>query len=333
MSKSSKMRKFLTLLLALILVSFTLVSCASPVDFKSETATDDFKYYASTGTDKEVYNSSSGYLKEEVEYDGSYDYSSVGKVEPESGSYSDPLEGRKIIKNVSIVAETLGFEIAMKRIEDDVAASGGYIQASNVYGKTYEGYSDRVASYTLRIPATKLDSFVSGLSGTANIISKTSSVDDITETYTDIESRLTSLRTQETRLLELLSKSGSLSELLTIEERLSSVRYEIERYTARLRGYNTLIDFSTVKIELREVIEYTPEPIKAPTFGQRISKAFTDSWDSFADGCKDLAVNIVYSLPVLLVLLVIAIIMIIVVVAIAKRKRRAKAKKNNENNE
>jgi hypothetical protein len=54
--------------------------------------------------------------------------------------------------------------------------------------------------------------------------------DDVTDQYFDAQSRLSALRVQETRLLvELLEEAASLEDILDIEDRLSEVRYEIER--------------------------------------------------------------------------------------------------------
>ena len=51
--------------------------------------------------------------------------------------------------------------------------------------------------------------------------------------YTDYEARLSSLNTQEERLLDMLSKSEDVETLIALEQRLSDVRYEIEVYRAQ----------------------------------------------------------------------------------------------------
>ncbi len=255
-------------------------------------------------------------------------YSKSEAPEAETVEVNDPLSGRKIIKTVNIVSETKELDNALARIEGEVAALGGYIQSSNTYGKSYEKYSNRRANYTLRIPAESLSTFMSNIGGYVNITSKTEKVDDITDTYTDIEARLEALKTQETRLIELLAKAEKLEDIITLEERISYVRYEIESYEARIRNYNTLIAFSTVNIELAEVIDYTPEPIKDPTFGDRIGEAFRESWKDFAEGCKDFSVGLVYALPTLLVLAVIALVIVFIIVGIAKRSRKNRANMN-----
>lgn len=328
MSKTGNFVKFLSLLSALILIIMTFASCGAKDMVKGEALND--SYDAPSEFDKEL---SYGNGK------GSYDYvadSYYSKVEAEAGDITtsgsteiqNPLEGRKVIKTVNIVSETKSFEETLSAIEREIAALGGYVQSSNIYGKTYDHYSDRRASYTLRIPAESLDSFIFKVGGFVNVTNKTEKVDDITNTYTDIESRLNALKVEEARLLELLSKGNSLSDLLTIEQRLSEVRYEIESYTARIRNYDTLIAFSTVNLEIHEVVDYTPEPIKNPTFGERIGKAFSESWKEFADGCKNFAVWFVYSLPSMITFVVIVAISILVISISVKRRKKKRSSRS-----
>ena len=59
--------------------------------------------------------------------------------------------------------------------------------------------------------------------------------------YTDYEARLSSLNTQEERLLDMLSKSEDVETLIALEQRLSDVRYEIESIERSLRNYDMQI--------------------------------------------------------------------------------------------
>lgn len=323
MSKTGNFVRLISLLTVIFILIASLSSCGASNDMAKSEAMDSYRGASASGNSAEMKIEAEYGASDDVYYSKELADSSVS-VETGSAVKSDPLEGRKIIKTVNVVSETKSFDITLAAIEQEVAALGGYVQSSNVYGKIYEKYSDRRAIFTLRIPAESLDSFMNTVGTLVNITNKTTNVDDITETYTDIESRLNALKIEEARLLELLAKGDNLSDLLTIESRLSEVRYEIESYTARLRGYDTLIAFSTVNIEISEVVDYTPEPIKDPTFGDRIGEAFSESWEDFAEGCKDFAVWFVYSLPSVLVLTVFAGIAVVVIIAVRHSRKRRK---------
>ncbi len=250
------------------------------------------------------------------------------KESPEVGEQSLP-EGRKIIRTMNIAAETKTFDAAAASIEALTASLGGYVENSSRSGGSLRNGSSvvaRSASYTLRIPAEKLDAFRAGLGEGINVVRESSGVDDITDRYFDVDARLSTLKTEEERLLAMLEKATELEYLITLERRLSEVRYEIESYTGTLRRYDSQVAYSTVHLTLDEVLEYTPVTQTPKTFGERIGIAFRDSWSDFADGCKNFAVGFVYALPTLLVLAVIfggiAVVTVLVVKRAMKKKDR-----------
>ena len=336
MSKTGSFVKLISIITVAFILIATFASCGAKDAM-------DNGYIVGDGSPNMSYKDSISLDAAEAEsaYGDKYYYSqsgnSVGNLEdsaPQLTQTADPLASRKVIKNVNVIAETKSLDATIASLEAQVKALGGYVQSSNTSGKIYEKYSNRRANYTLRIPAELLDSFLGSVSSLMNITGKTEKVDDITDTYTDIEARLKTLKTEETRLLELLAKAEKLSDVITLEERISNVRYEIESYEARIRNYDTLIAFSTVNVEISEVIDYTPEPIKDPSFGDRIGEAFNESWKEFTENWKNFAVGFVYSLPTLIVLAVIVgVITLIIVSAVKKSKKHRKCKMDDNGND
>lgn len=249
----------------------------------------------------------------------------AGTGASDTSAAADALADRKIIRTLRISAETKAFDQAASAIEAQTAALGGYIESSSRSGGSIRSSGSvvaRTADYTLRIPAEQLDAFRAGLGSDINIVSESSSVSDITDQYFDVDARLETLKIQEERLLAMLETATELEYMLTLEERLAEVRYEIESYTGTLRRYDSQVAYSTVRLTLEEVIEYTAVTPTPQTFGERLGVAFRDSWSSFADGCKNFAIGFVYVLPTLLVLAVIFGGIIGIVVAVVKKARK-----------
>ena len=171
--------------------------------------------------------------------------------------------------------------------------------------------------------------------GIGNVISSGRSAENVTSQYTDYEARLSSLKTQEERLLAMLSESGDLESLIALEARLSEVRYEIESIERNLRNLDQRLAYSTINLEIREVEVYTPTANTQRSFGEKIADAFRDSWKGFGRGCQNLAIWFVAALPTLLVLAAFAasIVGIIKGARKARRKRRAAAIKKEEEEE
>ncbi len=235
---------------------------------------------------------------------------------------NDALADRKIVRTMHISAETKAFADATATVEQLCTELGGYIENSSRSGGSIRYDSSviaRSASYTLRIPADKLDAFRAGMVGEINVVDESSKIDDITDQYFDVDTRLATLKVEEERLLAMLEKATDLEYLLTLEKRLSEVRYEIESYAGTLRRYDNRVAYSTVHLTLDEVVEYT-EVIETPkTFGEEISIAFRESWSDFASNCREFAVGLVYALPTLLVIAVVGVVVIGGLILLARR--------------
>lgn len=143
---------------------------------------------------------------------------------------------RKLIRIIDISAETEDLSALTDEITARISALGGYVEAKNLYnGSNYAGYVRRSLTMTVRIPADKADEFVNRIGEHSNIVSSTEHIDDVTLQYVDTESHVKALETEQERLLALLEKAETLKDILTLEERLTSVRYQLERYASQLR--------------------------------------------------------------------------------------------------
>lgn len=305
----------------LIMVSAVLTSCASNMAKDSAMPEADYQYSEAA----KDYGYSGGVTAETyaVAENESYDYKEMADVADSTANVTDT---RKIVRTMSLELETKTFDEAVAKIQSSVVTAGGYIEASYVTGSRIESVGDeRNASFTLRIPAAGLDSYVASLGEGFNVISKQENSTDITDQYYDAEARLKSLETQEERLLSMLEGATELEYMLKIEENLSNVRYEIESYYSSLQRYDKQVSLSTLTVSLREVIEYQPVTVKPKTFGERIGTAFTNSWSDFADNCRDFSVSFVYAIPTLLIWAAIIAVIVLIVRAIIKKRRAKKS--------
>ncbi len=212
---------------------------------------------------------------------------------------------RKLIKTVNISAETREFDTLIANVTERINALGGYAESTDIHGNSYDSYSERSAYIVARIPADKLSQFVQGITEESNITSKSESAEDVTLQYADVEAHKESLKIEQERLNQLLEQADTLENIIELENRLTEVRYEIESYESRLRTMNNQVVYSTVNLSVREVKEYSPEPIEELSFGQRLSRGFIDSCEDAWDLIQDFVIGFVSFLPTLLVALII----------------------------
>lgn len=268
---------------------------------------------------------------------GEYDKSEISTEEPstedfewDTSSYS-PATGqkvnavsRKLIKNVSLSVETLSFDEFLTGIQERVSIYGGYVESMETWNNSRNSSrrANRDASMTIRIPCEQLNSFISEVGDNCNILSRSESVNDVTGTYTDYESRKTVLRMEEERLLTFMAAAESMEDILALELRLTEVQSEIERIEASLRTYDNLIAYSTIQLRINEVVELTPEPEpeKEPTFLENLVENFMMMIDHLVYGAEQFAYWIARNLIALLA------ITIVVIVCIHRLKKRAARK-------
>lgn len=236
---------------------------------------------------------------------------------------------RKLIKNVTLNVETEQFDTLMPSIEQRVTALGGYIEEmssysrGNEYARDYQGTKYlRYASMTVRIPRQNLEPFLEEVGEQTNVTSRSESVTDVTLQYVDLESHKKALLTEQDRLLVLLDQAESVEDIVTIEGRLSEVRYQIESMEAQLRTYDNKIDYSTVYLSVDEVEHYSPS--EGASTGERIRSGFLESVEGVGRGIRNAAVWFVINLPYLFVwVLVIGIVLLIVRTIMRVQAKRA----------
>lgn len=296
--------KKLSLVMIFVLISaFLLVSCGSDSLSETMNATDEFLTTEKAPSKGEA-----------------------GDLISTNGSDITPDSDAKIIRTVAIDGETKSFDEASESIKNQISEAGGYIESSETRGGeslSSSNRSARYADYVIRIPADKLDSFLERTEGLLNIISISESTEDVTLDYYDIEARLNTLETKRTALENMLSQATNLDDMLTIQDNLYDVIADIEAYQSQLNVYDNKVSYATVKLEISEVVEYTEVNYGEETFGERIAKAFTESWENFGEFCQDFIVFIVSALPVL-VFPGIALIIILIVWLIRKKLGKKK---------
>lgn len=242
----------------------------------------------------------------------------------ETGSTAIP-ENRKWIITVFMSAETEDLDTMTAALDEHIKSLNGYVEDQHIYnGSAYSSRRYRSANLTIRIPAENVDRFTEEVSGIANVISQEKNLEDITLNYVSTESRMIALQTEEARLLELMEKAETMSDLLEIEARLTDVRYELESTTSRLRTYDNQVNYATIHLDISEVQEYTP--VADPTLWERISGGFTDSLEDLWDSLQDLLVFLVIAFPFLLVYGGIALVIFLVVRSVVKKKPKEKKK-------
>lgn len=243
----------------------------------------------------------------------------------ETAEITDPGTGRKLIKEVSLEVETEEYSVLSQALTEQITKLGGYVQSFYTAGNENSGDS-RYGQIQARIPKERLDEFIKTVEGASNVTYRQETVTDVTLQYVDLESRKNALLTEQQRLLELMEQAETVEDLISIESRLSEVRYQLESMESQLRTFDNQIDYSTVYINITEVIRLTPATGSKMSAWERIRTGFAENVYAVGVGISEFCIGFLISLPILFVVLVTVLILLAIVMLVRRigKKRRAK---------
>ncbi len=230
----------------------------------------------------------------------------------------------KLIYTAYMSVQTTDIDETTASLEALVNECGGYFESTSVdNGGIYSDGIYRSAYYTVRIPTAKYETFINTAGEKWHITSLNQNVENIGQQYFETEMRLETLRTKEKRLHELLEQAGDLSDVIQLESALSDTEYQIDMYTSTLKRYDSLVDYSTVSVDVQQVkrVEQTIE--QDESFGARLSRSFSNGTAHFVRSLQEFALWATYNLFTLIIWAVIIILVILIVRRIIRRRRKA----------
>jgi hypothetical protein len=210
----------------------------------------------------------------------------------------------KIIRTFYMDVETQEFDKLITKLDAEINRLNGYVEQSRISGKSYyDNEGARYAAITARIPREKVDEFVSFVDTdeNANVIDKQETTENVTLEYADIESRKKALEIEQERLFALLEKTDSLDSIVTLESRLSDIRYQLQNYNTTLLTYDNKVYYSTVTMNIQEVKAFTPVVEIKQSVGARIKYGLSNTIYRLSEGVKDFIVWFVINLPYLVI--------------------------------
>lgn len=329
-------KRNLRLLVTAVLMASVLAGCGSSAATANQYAADTAAATTAPAGAQEEYLYDAGYGEYEAAEAAAEDApSESGGITQTKEVKEDPRAGRKLITTMNLSAETEYFDDLMGNLEKQITELGGYVESSNQWNGKTDAYGNRLENrnvyLVIRIPAEKLGSFVSMMEESSNITSKSQSVEDVTLAYVDLESHKKALLAEQERLLELMEMAETVEDLITVEDKLANVRYQLESMESQLRTYDNKINYSTVNLDLQEVQRLTPA--EEPTVWGRIRSGFSANMYAAGQDIENILIGIVINIPYILIWIVILAVVLLIVFLPVRYKKKKKEKRLAERQE
>lgn len=219
-------------------------------------------------------------------------------------------ENRVIIYTGNITLIVNDTREAMTAITDLAVSQGGYVSASNIYQTS----NVPRGQITIRIPAEKYLETLDKLRGLAVRVDKENSgTQDVSEEFTDLQSRKTNLEVTEKALQQLLEERqrvGSTSDILEVYRELTDVRGQIEQIEGRLRYLANQAAMSTLTIDL--IPDVLSQPVSIAGWEpQGVAKEALQALVVALQGLVNVVIWLVIFVAPLLLILLIPVVFVI----------------------
>lgn len=164
-----------------------------------------------------------------------------------SASQSLPAD-RLIIRNATLALTSPDVEKTLGEIRTLAVGQNGLVFQSSTTVRDEKLY----ATLTLQVPSAAFDETMNQLrrmSG-VKVESESSTSQDVTEEYVDLQAQATNLKASEAELVQLMSKANNVTEVMNVQKELTVVRGEIEQRLGRLNYLEKKSSMSSINISL-----------------------------------------------------------------------------------
>lgn len=185
---------------------------------------------------------------------------------------------QKLVKNGGIDFNSADIKKDYDAIKASLEQFEAYIENESQNNSDYE----LRYNITLRVPSQNFDAFSDHIENIAGKVeNKYSNIQDVTERYYDLQTRIKNKEILENRYLELLNRATVIKDVLEIERNLNEVRTDIERLTGQSNYLSKQVFLSSFRVNFYETLPYSFDANPRKGFFARILSSLNNGWQGF----------------------------------------------------
>jgi hypothetical protein len=194
----------------------------------------------------------------------------------------DSVPDRKIIYSVDTEFYATDLDVAVSYVEGLLLEEDWFDQ-QNIYNNS--------AYFVFRIKTDRLDTFVNQLKAEYTLTSFSKTATDISLNYQDTANKITGYQEERARLI-VLYESASLTDMITINTRISQIDIELGELMGTLNQFDSLVEYSRVELSIHSSYVSNTLP-----FGARLINGFVNGFFSLVDFFDGLLIVLVTLIP------------------------------------
>ncbi len=207
-----------------------------------------------------------------------------GPTSPASGPSLPPLPS-KVVKTGSVDLQVGAGRLsaAISSMSSETAGLGGFVASTSTTSSA--AGSPPGASMTLRVPVASFETLLAFVQKLGTATSVTTSGQDVTSQYVDLQARIQSLQDARTQYQQILAKATTISDILSVEQQLSTLQTQIEQLQGQLNVLDNSATYSSLSVTVTEkAAGGAAAPARRPPGG--LSRAWQHARDSFVHGVE-----------------------------------------------
>jgi hypothetical protein len=177
---------------------------------------------------------------------------SAGTAYPAARSVP-PADSARIVKSgaLEIRVGTGAVTDSVNRLTALTTGLGGYIAETHTTASEQSG-AQASATIAVRVPSAAFEQLMSETSKLGDVRSTTTSGQDVTAQFTDIDAQLSALTATRDQYLVLLGGAKNIGDILAVQDRLTQVQVQIDQLEGQKRLLTDQTSFGTLSVTLLE---------------------------------------------------------------------------------
>jgi hypothetical protein len=197
---------------------------------------------------------------------------------------------RKLVRDADISLRVDSLSETENRVRSLVASVGGYFSST----ETGEGWLTLVA----RVPEKKFDSVLADLPPLGKVTHRSTSSQDVTLQYYDLENQLKTKHALADTYRGYLKSAHTIEDIMSVESSLANLQSEIDQLGGQYAQLADLVDFATIRISAS--LPSTDLPDTGPTLLERFRELLGGVGGFFSAALVLLAGAVIYGTPIVL---------------------------------
>jgi hypothetical protein len=159
-----------------------------------------------------------------------------------------PERAQEVISTADLRIEAKNPETATAQATEIARGTGGYL-----FSQQATLGDDASVEAVYKVPPAAFDATIDAFAEIGDVKTRDVDTEDVTGSVVALEARLASARTSVDRLRELLTTSGSVNDLLAVEQTLAQREAEAESLAAQLGALRSRVDLATITLHVATI--------------------------------------------------------------------------------